>query len=289
MSEQAVEPGIFIGIPTFGGMAHAHHFASTEALMQTFTRKNIKCLVNRPVADSLIIHARNKLFSTFLKTTNLSHFMFIDADIGFRPDDIIKLYNSGYDFCGGIYCKKTIDMSKLKHAVNAVDDPQKALMLTVDMAASIKADDDGFYKLEEDRNGEVFVECNRIATGFMMITRAAAQQMVDAYCADGALTYKVHDIDDRYRTDYDLFELNDLPGSGGVRMGEDYSFCVKWRKLGGRIMALVDCPLGHTGFLEYKYNLLDTLATENVNTNTTYYTIDAIPDDIDATNGSLYE
>ena len=40
--------------------------------------------------DSLVTRARNKLVTEFLKT-DCTHLFFIDADISFEPDDLIRV------------------------------------------------------------------------------------------------------------------------------------------------------------------------------------------------------
>jgi hypothetical protein len=49
---------------------------------------------------------------------------------------------------------------------------------------------------------------------------------------------------------YDFFSEMNL--EDGTRLGEDYSFCKRWRSLAGNeIWAAVDEPIGHVGDMIY--------------------------------------
>ena len=58
--------------------------------------------------DSLITRARNRLVNRFLGRPGLSHLLFIDADIGFSPDQAFRLLASGHSVVGGVYPLKNI-------------------------------------------------------------------------------------------------------------------------------------------------------------------------------------
>lgn len=58
--------------------------------------------------DSLINRIRNQMTATFLET-QCSHMMWIDADIEFSTDDVVKLWNMQADIAVGVYAMKKRD------------------------------------------------------------------------------------------------------------------------------------------------------------------------------------
>jgi hypothetical protein len=58
--------------------------------------------------ESLITRARNRLTNDFLATDS-THLMFIDADITFNPEYIVRMLNADKDIICGLYPKKEIN------------------------------------------------------------------------------------------------------------------------------------------------------------------------------------
>ena len=98
---------------------------------------------------------------------------------------------------------------------------------------------------EVDADG--FLEMMYLPTGFLKISRACIEQMVKAYkhleyyenCGGTGVELKVPC----------LFWLELMADSNGKRrmMGEDVSFCKKWRDIGGNIYADTTIEFAHFG------------------------------------------
>jgi hypothetical protein len=118
--------------------------------------------------DALITRARASLVAQFLDDPTATHLLFIDADIGFEPAQVLRLLDCGADLCAAIYPIKRIDWDKVRTAVLAARPSPGAAALNyvfevADPAAVVM------------RAG--FVKVRYAATGFMMIRRDALSRM----------------------------------------------------------------------------------------------------------------
>src|SRR5208337_3754845 len=131
--------------------------------------------------ESLIPRARNYCFDEFMRA-QAQHMMFIDADIGFSPQDIIALMalqvqNEQYDIIGAPYPKKCISWEKIKLAVDkgmANEDPNVLDKFVGDYVFNPK------YGQQAIPIGEP-VEVLEIGTGMMMIRKESAQKYIDHF------------------------------------------------------------------------------------------------------------
>ncbi len=51
--------------------------------------------------------------SQFLDDPAATHLLFVDADIGFEPEQVLRLIECGADMCAAIYPIKRIDWDKV--------------------------------------------------------------------------------------------------------------------------------------------------------------------------------
>ena len=162
-----------IATPCFGGQISVLFAASLfklQALARTYRGLTLKILFKD--GDALITRARASLVSQFLDDPDATHLLFIDADIGFEPDQVLRLIECGADMCAAAYPIKRIDWDKVKTTIEA-GRPNPA-------AAALK------YVFEvEDPNAVVesggFIRVRYAGTGFLMIRRQALVEMCARY------------------------------------------------------------------------------------------------------------
>jgi hypothetical protein len=89
-------------------------------------------------------------------------------------------------------------------------------------------------------------EVNRIGAGFLKLTKECLEKMILNYPE-----YKLKGVND-----YAFF---DTSIKDGYLISEDYTFCDRWRKLGGNIKVDLTVKLTHIGVQNYKGDLLSYL------------------------------
>jgi hypothetical protein len=81
---------IFVATPMYGGMCTGQYCKSSADLAILSSKYGMDVRFFYLYNESLITRARNYLVDEFLRS-DCTHLMFIDADIGFDPDDVIAL------------------------------------------------------------------------------------------------------------------------------------------------------------------------------------------------------
>ena len=174
------------------------------------------------INESLVTRARNACVDAFLNEPDyqrLEYMMFIDADIGFEPDDVARLWNLQAPVSVAAYAMKSPNKPKLSAWVNGR------------LVGNL-----GRFKKP--------IEVDYAGTGFMMISRNCIEQM----CAIYDDTKHCEGAEQKER--YALFDTEIVTDPRtGIRFyaSEDYLFCHRWRKMGGKILMDPSIRLKHWG------------------------------------------
>jgi hypothetical protein len=204
---------IFCAIPVYGSISNHFLTAYTNLLGRPPFDLKLRCRAD----DSLIPRARNALTADFLET-DCTHLLFIDSDILFTREHLMRIASHEVDIVGGIYPFKS--EGKLKWCINSLVDA-------------------------EEVRPDGLLEVRYVATGFMLIARGVFERMIEV---DGPDIVYQHDTEP-YRTEHDFWRI-------GVRMtedqrrrylSEDWFFCQRWLELGGEVYADTQVVLRHIG------------------------------------------
>lgn len=244
---------ILIGTPCYGGMLTQVYVQSLVRVMADVRAlaaagESTVGLVLRTHQDSLITRARNSIFTAFLDQPQLTHLLFIDADTGFEPAQIKRMLDFEEDLVAGVYPVKSFDWTRMSNYVNA----QQALGKQVS-AEQLRASGLTFVgiacngKEREERDG--FVTAQYAGTGFMLIRRSCAEKLVAAYPETKYKSAHINEPASENR--YNLFDCAVAPETG-IYLSEDYTFCQRWRKLGGKVWLDMRSPLKHVGAYEFQ-------------------------------------
>ena len=238
---------IMLCTPCYGGMMQESYFHSVIKLLQEAREKEYKIHLNTMGNESLITRARNTMVSQFLDNEHCTHLLFVDSDIAFQPELVTKLLNFDKDVVTAIYPRKTIEWQNLEYyakqgELEAME--QKLLGYNMNFPDPLNINVE---------NG--FVEVLDAATGFMLIKRDVFTKMKEAY---PELKYTSDQIinNQRYSSDscYSFFDCMIDPDSNRY-LSEDYTFCRRWQKIGGKIYAEILSPLTHFGTYGFRGNV----------------------------------
>ncbi|WP_338663942.1 hypothetical protein VQH23_02000 [Pararoseomonas sp. SCSIO 73927] len=212
--------GLMVALPCYGAML------TTGTLRGLLDTQRALLLLGLPFAcatvenESLIPRARNALVARFLRST-ASHLLFIDADIGFGADAVLRLLGHGREVIGGLYRSKRLDREE--------------------WAAGFAPGPEGTVRNEPATGA---VEVATIGTGFLLIRREVLARMADALPETRHMTEE--------GVAHALFDTAIEPGteaSPGRYLSEDYLFCARWRALGGTVWCDPAIRLEHRGSL----------------------------------------
>jgi len=199
--------------------------------------------------DALIPRARSRLAARFLAHHEATHLMFIDADIGFAPQNVFRLLDAGKPVTAGVYPLKQIDWEKARAAAQAgVADLQAA---SVGYVVRFLPTPDSSVEVEDGLAKVAYA-----GTGFLLVARAAMQQIVDAH---PELRARHGDMGDPLATEAVMVFDTLIEPETGQYLSEDYAFCRRWRDLGGEIWADMQARLTHVGHAAYTGSLVQAM------------------------------
>src|ERR1700719_4146044 len=111
---------LVVATPCFGGQVSSIYASSIFQLQRALRAKsNIDLKVLLRDGDALITRARANLATMFLDDPAATHFLFVDADIGFTPEQVFRLIESGADMVAGVYPIKRVNWDKAKRMLEA--------------------------------------------------------------------------------------------------------------------------------------------------------------------------
>src|SRR5437660_6636674 len=109
-----------VATPCFGGQVSSIYAGSIFHLQRAVrSRPNFDLTVMMRDGDALITRARANLVTLFLENPSATHLLFVDADIGFRPDQVFRLIESGADMVAGVYPIKRVNWDKARRLLES--------------------------------------------------------------------------------------------------------------------------------------------------------------------------
>lgn len=205
--------------------------------------------------ESLVTRARNVLLAYFLNS-DYTHLLFIDADIEFQVEDVLKLYAHDKDVVVGAYPKKGVAWDRIRSSLALPDIKDREL--TDREIAAFGSDYAINFKFADKERRTVQVENGRIklhdaGTGFMMIKREAILKLLKAYPElkyNNDVNINNTELKDHF---YALFDTMIDPVDKRY-LSEDYTFCRRWQEIGGDIWLDPSISLNHYGHFCFQGN-----------------------------------
>jgi hypothetical protein len=205
---------ILIGTPAYGGMMHID---SVNSLLD-YHRCKIPFSLMAIGNESLITRGRNTIISYFHSMKEFSHLFFLDADIGFSGESLIKLLSYEKDVIGVPVALKGFhpDGSPVYNTGKILEDCGNGLAKT-----------------------------DRVGTAIFMLSRKAVNDLIERapqYSRNPYARGENKDI-----THYDVFQIGVV---NGVYLSEDYWVCNELIKVGYDIH-IANLPSKHNGNYQF--------------------------------------
>lgn len=229
------KPSVLIATPAFGGMLTTNYVDSLLNTIEWLGKESIPFMHYTLGNESLITRGRNNCAMLALHY-NIDKLLFIDADIGWRPEDVMRLYYSKQLIVGGAYPVKTYPISL---NFNPLHVHKNEYFTTADRSEA------AFLKFKEEANDQTEVEVEHIATGFMMIDLKVLRKLKET-----TPEYSEFDLTlNQHRRYYDFFKCGEYKGQ---YESEDWYFCRKAREADFSIWLQMEAIVTHSGFHTFK-------------------------------------
>ena len=230
----SMQKHIFLPIIAYQQEVNSFYMLSMIELVILLKSNNYNITIEPYFFESLIPRARNAAAAKFLEIETATHMIFIDTDIMFNPNDILKLLEADKQVISGIYPKKYL---KDKNADYPVD-----FTINGSIARSDK---------------EFVYEAEYLPTGFMCINKNCLKKII----IDNPSLRYINNIDG-YTTKnnifYDFFQCT-IDNTTKHYLSEDYSFCNLCKKSNIQKYIYSDITLRHIGKHIYEGNIEDFL------------------------------
>lgn len=220
---------IVIAIPAYAATVSLATMRSiVHDLMQLMRRGDVVS-VEDECGNTDITDARAAIVGKFLAGPG-TELVMVDHDVCWEANGLLKLVDYPVDFVSGLYPQRS--------------DPIKFNLRYLEDRPEIWGD---------PKTG--LIEVGGVSAGFMRCSRKMLEKMAEAY---PGLSYDRSDK--KFWGFFDPYRLDD----GKRKLSEDYSFCQRWRDIGGKVWVDPSIKMGHIGLKTFAGNFGEFLRNENV-------------------------
>lgn len=252
-------PKVIILTPCQESVCGTNYITSLMNTTNVLKQYNIQYQIDFCCNDRIVSRSRNNLVTGAMADSTMTHMLFIDAEVSWNPQDVLKLLIANKYIAGGICPLKKYNWMKL------ANDPS-----VVQTWASIQKENEMFqnyptalfiqhrlleYNVALESN-ELKIENNLaevkyIGCEFMMIKRETIDLLQKAFPSTKYTNKNSPQVES-----YALF---DCGVEEGGYMSEDQMFCSRWQKLGGNIMVDVTINLSQSGSEHFNGSFLSSV------------------------------
>ena len=186
--------------------------------------------------------------------SNYTHMLFIDSDIYFHAESIIKMIDRDKDILSIPYPLKTMMWDKVMDRINnneikTMNDLKKSFN-----TYPMRVEDDTNIKIDKG-----VMEVTHSPTGCMLIKRSVIDKMIEAYPEKSIVQKTV--INGEYVDKPHMWNFFDTIHDPETKtyLGEDFSFCKLWKDIGGKCHAYIGDTIVHVGEHQYEGRFADEL------------------------------
>ena len=212
---------VLLAVPSYDGKYDVEFIKGLNSTIFLALQHNIQVVPVYLCFDSLVQRVRNRYFK-IAYDNNFDVLFFIDADIGWKAEDFIKLVLNDKDMIGGGYRKKQ-DAEEL-------------------YTFKVKGDTEETFEITPDSDG--LLEVNGLGCGFLKISSNCFKQLFESepnyYTGNDGITKIISDC-----------VVNDQKHF----ISEDIVLGFKWQQLGGKVYVDTNIELIHSGNKHYTGNV----------------------------------
>ena len=224
---------LVFGTPMYGGMCTSEYTDSLLKLSESCNKSGVKLTTIFLGNESLIQRGRNTIAHHFMNLPDATHLLFIDADIKFRVEDIVRMIKADKELIIGPVALKGYNWEEIRMAALAGDDDigRTGGVFNINTLPGI-----------EMENEETPFEIEHGGNAFMMIRRdclQALESQTPIYTNGGRSLPDGVEIKDYFRVEINK-DTNHL-------LSEDYFFCHSYRQIGGKVWCAPWVETGHFG------------------------------------------
>jgi hypothetical protein len=232
-------PNVLICLPTHHDDVHINFAFSLMETARALTDANCG-FQTMHVGSSHIIRARNFFASYFVAHPEFSHLLFLDTDMQFPPQAVMKLLAANKCVAGVAYPYRRLDLDQ------RIDESDHGLSMRewlekhADYTVRLRTSEDGRAHVVDG-----FVEAEHVGTGIFLARR-------DAFDVAKPFTQR-YEPPEQYREALpsgEFYGFFDTIEEQGHYLSEDLSFCRRVRLGGAAVWALVDQTVVHYGASE---------------------------------------
>lgn len=232
---------LMVATPCYGGLVTQRYMQCMCSLLLMTAHSGIAVQLELLGRESLITRARNALVAKFLDDPAATHFMFIDADIGFETEQVMRMLAFDKDIVAGMYPLKDIRWDE-----EAIMRAQRGEPLELASMRYVGLPCDPRDREEQDG----FVTGTYAGAGFLMIKREVFERMRVSYPHLQYTAAHTAAAPSLSNNQYAFFDCV-IDRLSGEYLSEDYAFCHRWRALGGKIWLDTRGTLAHIGPHEF--------------------------------------
>jgi hypothetical protein len=239
---------VLICLPTYSEEVHINFAFSLMDLTRELTNAGVT-YETLHVASSHIIRARNFFANYFLNRPEFSHLLFLDTDMKFPAEAVLKLLAANKTIAGVAYPFRRFHLDRTIEPADTGLTLRDWLEKHADYTVAPVVDAEGDTHFV---NG--FVEARHVGTGVFLAHRDAFEATKPfAECYAPPEQYVSMVPSGKF---YGFFETIE---EDGVYLGEDVSFCRRARRAGLTIWALIDQTVVHYGQSEVSGQYLQAM------------------------------
>jgi hypothetical protein len=240
----AFRPHLIVATPCYGGSVTNYYALSAIKLQAACMERGIELSFRMLGGDALITRARNNLVAEFLAEPAATHLLFIDADIGFRAEQVFALIEAERDVVAAAYPMKIVNWDRAQAQAAA----GRPLVPAATMSYAVE-----FLDPAAITPVGGLAQVRYVGTGFMLIRRDVFRHLAAHYPELKFRGFGMARPGDTER--YGFFESMIDPATGSY-LSEDYAFCKRWRDIGGEIWINLDSRLTHVGAIAFDGDLM---------------------------------